>query len=404
MSFVKQFLLHTSPYESAESFWRWAAFTTIAAVVRDNCWRQLGDHRLYPNMYTLLIAPSAVHRKGPPVKLCEDLLKQIKNTKVISGRSSIQGILDELARGETDRQTGKLLVGGSAIWLAPELSAGIVNDPEAIKILTDIYEFREEYTSRLRGSGIFRIKNICFSMLAASNEELLRDIYDVKALYGGLLGRTFLVRPNEFRPSNSLFNVRDTVASFKELVEKLKAISFVNGEFSLSADAESEYDSWYKPFREAYRHKSDKSGVAGRIHTSVLKVAMILCLDQTLGLKIQKEHIVEAIHHCIELMPNYSVLVMNTGKSTISEVAADLINEIWTAPEHRLSQKEFLGRHFHQYDLELFEKCVATLSTAELIKQHINENDILFVITDKCKEKFPNLVKETAANDKQVAQ
>ena len=60
-----------------------------------------------------------------------------------------EGILDELARGETDKVTGRVTSGGSALFSASELSAGIVSDPEAVKILTDIYDFKDDYTSRL---------------------------------------------------------------------------------------------------------------------------------------------------------------------------------------------------------------------------------------------------------------
>ncbi len=119
--------------------------------------------------------------KGTQSNYVKNLLGT-KSTKLISGRSSIQGILDELSRGETDKVTGKVTSGGSALFSASELSAGIVSDPEAVKILTDIYDFKDEYTSRLRGTGVFRIKNVCFSLVAASNEELLWDIYDGFAL------------------------------------------------------------------------------------------------------------------------------------------------------------------------------------------------------------------------------
>lgn len=390
MTFAEAYLEHTKHYESPTSFWQWSAFTAIAGVMRDNCYRQLGDTKIYPNIYTLLLADSAVHRKGQPVHLCEKLVKAVNSTKTISGRSSIQGILDELARAETDKKSGKMHIGGSATFFAPELSAGIVNDPEAIKILTDIYDFKDDYTSRLRGSGIFRIKNICFTMMGASNEELLRDIYDTKALFGGLLGRTFLVKPNEFRPANSLFNVRDTSKSYSVLLEKLTVISQTVGEFEFTEDAQIAYNNWYEPFRKSYEGKADKSGISGRIHTSILKLAMILCADQTNGLTISCKHVKEAIAHCINLIPNYTGFVMATGKSTVSDVAATLIEDIWQSRTKQISKKDFLTRHFHQYDLEIVDKCITTLVQAALITEtlDIKSGDTCFEVTAKCKEVF----------------
>lgn len=388
--FVSQFLAHTEVYESPSSFWKWAAFTAIAAVARDNVYRKLGDITLYPNIFTLLLADSAVHRKGAPVKLCEQLVAAVKNTKVISGRASIQAILDELGRGETDKQTGKILAGGSALFSAGELSAGIVNDPEAIKILTDIYDFKSEYTSRLRGSGVFRIKNVCFTMMAASNEALLIDLYDAKATFGGLLGRTFLVKPQEFRPANSLFTVRNGEQSLVNLTQQLLSISRIKGEFDIPVESQNVYDDWYVPFRKSYENKPDRSGVIGRIHTGVLKVAMILTLNYTKSLVVQPEHILEAIDVCMQLMPNYNSFVMASGKSTIAEVASALIEDIWKEPTRFISKQNFLSRHIHQFDVELVDKCISTLSQAELLIEGMgaNKNTIIYTLTPKCIETF----------------
>ena len=389
MNFVELFLQHTEKYESPGSFWKWSAYTTVAAVLRDNCFRKLGDHKIYPNVYTLFLADSAVHRKGHPVKLCETLVAGTKSTKVISGRSSIQAILDELARGETDKNTGKAVTGGSALFSAGELSAGIVNDPEAVKILTDIYDFKDEYTSRLRGSGVFRIKNICFSIVAASNEELLRDVYDGKAIFGGLLGRTFLVRPNEFRPANSLFNVRTQEASLKILQELLGQFTKLHGEFEITIEAQRAYDDWYVPFRKSYEHKSDKSGISGRIHTSVLKLAMVICVIRTNALIIEACHMQEAIKECVDLLPNYQGFVMSSGKSTIAEVAALLIEDIWQSRHKKITKAEFMGRYIHLFDFELCDKCITTLMQAEFIKMCLDEKSAeSYQVTEKCKEKF----------------
>ena len=384
--FIKKLLNHTHFYESPTSFWKWSAYTAIAATLRDNVWLPQGDHKLYPNMYTLLVADSAVHRKGNPVRFCESLTTKTKATKVISGRSSIQAILDELSRGETDTKTGAILKGGSCLFSAPELSAGIVNDPEAVKILTDIYDFKEEYTSRLRGSGTFRIKNVCFTMMAASNEDLLRDVYDSKAIFGGLLGRTFLVKPSEFREGNSLFDVVDTSESLKNLENMLKDIAVgVIGEMTISAPAKLEYESWYHPFRKGYKNKPDKSGIMGRIHTSVLKLAIVLTAN-TLEREINRQIMEEAIEECVGLLPNYQSFVMSGGKSTIAEVGSILFQELYEAEGHTLDRREILRKHWSDFDAEVFDKTLQTLIPAGMISESMSSGGVSYTLTKKCIE------------------
>jgi len=385
MNFLKSIMEYTKHYESPTSFWRWAGITAISAVIRDHVYLPQGETIICPNIYTLLLASSAEHRKGRPIALCEKLVTAVKSTKVISGRSSIQAILDELARGETDKTTGHLMRGGSALFSAPELSAGLVSDPDAIKILTDIYDFRQEYTSRLRGSGIFRIKNVCFTMMAASNEELLRDVYDTKALFGGLLGRTFLIKPDEFRKANSLWEVRDTAETFNGLIKLLKDAATLKGEFEVEPCAQKLYDSWYEPFRESYRGKSDKSGVYGRIHTSILKLAMILCVNETLEKVVLKIHMEEAIEEGIGLIPNYHNFVMGNAKTPVAEVATILIHELFIAKDKTLSRRMILGKHFNQFDSEMLDKAVITLEQGGMIiTQMSSEGGVAYRMTEKC--------------------
>lgn len=385
MPFIQKFLDHTSSYESPTSFWKWAAYGAISAVLRDNCYRRQGDDYLFPNIYTLLLADSAIHRKGRPVRLAESLISQVNNTKTISGRASIQAILDELARTETDQKTGKITKGGSAIFVAEELAAGIVADPESIAILTNIYDYKAKFTSRLRSQGSFKIERLVFSMLAASNEDLLRGLYDTTAIKGGLLGRTFVVLPDEFRESNSLLEFVDRSEDYRELARLLEEVSKLHGEFIIEDDARIEYESWYKPFRMSYKDKVDKAGVVGRIHTGVLKLAFILAAN-SYALNVCKCHVEEAITECLQLIPNYRSFLMTSGKSNISETGAIILEDLLAARNHEVSRKQLLRDHWSNFDSELLDKATLTLEQAGLLQSHTVGNEMSFKLTDKCVE------------------
>lgn len=389
-SFIDDYLEHTKYYESPTSFWKWSALTCLAAVLRDNVWMMYGDKPLYTNIYTLLLADSAVHRKDGPVRLCETLTQKINNTKVINGRSSIQGILDELAKGETDKQTGQIKKGGSAIWIAPEMSAGIVSDPEAIKILTDIYTFREKYDSRLRTQANFSIKNICFSFMAASNETLLRDVYDSKATMGGLLGRTFLIVPNEFRPANSLFRLdsKFLLTRLDKLINRLAGFTLVRGEFEFEEASIEHYEEWYHDFRQTYKEKSDGSGIVGRIHTGILKIAMILGVNNNEKLIVTKNDMIEAMHLCLDLLPNYSKFVMASGKSSLAEIATLVLGALYESEERVMARKVILQRFWNVFDqgAETLDKLITTLEQAGMITAVVNGNELSYRMTEKCVE------------------
>lgn len=388
MAFVSDLLNYTKDYESPTSFWKWSSYATIAAVLRDNCWIPQGYSKMYGNIYVLNLADSAIQRKGKPVELSEKLVKLVNNTKIIAGRTSIQALLDELGRGETDAKTGKIIKGGSAIFYAPELSAGLVSDPQSVSILTDIYDPKDEYKELLRGRGTKIISKIVFSMFAASNEALLKAVYDKGAVHGGLLGRTFLVTPaGEFRKSNSLLDHIDDPEQFNKLVSQLKEIANLSGEIKLSKEAKKEYDDWYNSFRDSYKEKGDKSGIVGRLHTGVLKIAMILAVNE-MSMEINQTHIDNSISECLALLPNYNTFVISSGRGILSEAGAILIQELVAAPGHQLSRKKIIRDHWHTFDATLLDSLVANLEQADLLKTEPMMNgtgvETYYRLTEKC--------------------
>lgn len=383
-TFLELLLDHTKSYESPTMFWKWSGYASIAAVLRDNVWKNFGDKRLYPNIYVLFLAESG-SRKGPPVDLSEQMLKEIGNTKCISGRSSIQGIVDELAHTETNSKTGQMLKGGSAIWYASELAAGIVHDDAAIAILTDIYEGKTDFKNILRHSPRFKVDRIVFNALLASNAAMLKNFYNSTATHGGLLARTFLITPSgEFRKSNSLLKHIDRSTSYKKCVDALKQLTQLGGEITFDETAQTEYDPWYEKFRMSYRN-SDKGGIAGRLHTGVLKVAMILAANEE-SLIVRQRHIEEAISECIQLLPNYNEFIMASGKSTVSEAGAILLTDLQNAEGYMLDRRIVLRNHWQDIDSEILDKLTQTLESAGMIQTIMNPPTIYYRLTTKALE------------------
>lgn len=391
MNFIEGLLKHTLEYESPHSFWKWSAYSTVASVLRDNVFIQDGDSKLFPNLYILFLAGSGA-RKNRPVNYSEGLVKRCGNTKIISGRSSIQGILDELARTETNAKTGKLLKGGGATFFAPELGAGIVESPEAIKILTDIYDGKSNFTSVLRHSPKFQVDNIVFNAFMASNEEMSKGLFDNVAIYGGLLARTLLIVPDEFRDGNSLLKPDEEREKQREMElasmdVELKEISKLSGRATFDEDAIRVHDSWYKPFRKRYLAKGDRSGIYGRLHTHIKKISVVLAANEK-SIIIKGNHMEKAIEDCTGLLQNYNMFIMASGKSTLTEISALVLKDLLVAPDHRLSRKEILWRYHSETDGETLDKAMMTLEGGGIVQSIAGNNGMEWQLTAKSIEKW----------------
>jgi len=387
VDFITAFLKHTQESESPTSFWRWGAYATIAAVLRDSVYYDHGLRKTYPNIYVVLLADSAEYRKSGPFQPVTDLLNSdgIRNTKIIRGRSSIQAVLDDLSQDIGDKKTGMPIKGGSCILIADELASFFVADPQLIPLITDMYDYREQWDYNLKG-GKVKINKLCVTFLAASNETFLREVYTKAAVYGGLLGRTFMVKPDERREPNDLLDVDLSQYDLKVLVNKLLKIKELKGRMTSSPEGHKIYKDWYHKLYKSYATHPDKTGVTQRIHTGALKIAMVLAAND-LSLIIDVQHYQEAILQVTNLRENYGVYSMSTGKSTQAEIGAIFLQALWDMKGEG-TKRDMLVKHWQDFSDEELSQLVNTFAAAGLIGVTVTGVEQTYSMTPKCRELF----------------
>src|SRR6266704_1581124 len=149
---------------------------------------------LYPNIYVFLVARSGL-RKGNPVNLAKKLVQEVGVTRVISGRNSIQGVLKDLGKAHST-PNGTIVKDAAGFMISGELASFLIKDPEALTILTDLYDTHvnePEWKNTTKTQGIDTLKNPCITLLGATNEEHFQDAVPTNAIGGGFIGRTSIV-------------------------------------------------------------------------------------------------------------------------------------------------------------------------------------------------------------------
>lgn len=382
------FIDYNKAFESPTSFWRWSAYSLVASTLRMNVYHFQGNETIYPNIYVLLLADSAAFRKGGAYPLITELIQELNHTKLYAGRASIQAILEKLSF-DTPGKKGVPLRGGSALILAEELASFFVSDPQLIPLLTDMYRSRKVFTYDLRGNA-FTIKDLCVSMLAASNEVHLRDVYNSRAVYGGLLGRTFLIKPDERRCENSLLSVDITKYDPKILIESLNEIKKLSGRVIFTGEAARMYNSWYKELYASLAKQTDPAGILGRIHTGVIKLSMIIAASRY-KIEIDDIDMEMAINSSIALKPNYDTYVMSAGRSSQAQIGSIFLQALWDATSTNgatLSRKTFLMNNWSQVSAEDFDKLLHTLEQADMVRTHKVSDGLGYQMTAKCRKIF----------------
>lgn len=381
----------------------------MSAVVKDNVWLNRQIYNLYPNIYVMFHAESGL-KKGPPISMAKQLVRGVNNTRIISGRSSIQGILKELGTAQT-QPGGKVNAKSHAFICSSELTSSIVEDKVATDILTDLYDRQYnigEWRSLLKMES-FNLKDPTITMLTATNEAHSNDFFGKKDIHGGYFARTFVVSENKKNRANSLLAPLRNPPRYNELAEYLKKLGDLKGEFKPLAVTEQDgeyriaytdqsgetsfyndagiiYQRWYDEFIESlqFQEVKDETGTLNRFGDSVLKVAMLFALSRAPELVIDAESMQLAISHCEKLVGN--VREMTHGRKGLSEfkyVKEVVIKELLYSPSHQISRAALLKKMWAHYkDSQEMDEIMLSFSDAGMIVTENRGNQIMYIMPD----------------------
>lgn len=395
MNWIDDFVHQHREFESPLSFWRWAALCSISAVVKDNVWISHGGFmNTYPNIYVMLHADSGL-KKSAPVNVSKKLVQIVSNTRVISGRSSIQGIMKAMSSSKSE--PGKPILKTACAYIcSSELSASIVEDPQAMTILTDLYD--RNYNSADYGSLLkqeeFNLNKPTVTMFSATNESHANEFFSQKEIGGGFFARTFIVFESEENRINSLTSAHTTEIDYTKLAEYLKELSKLSGPFqplskkepdenyhiaipdpqtklvSYYTEATAAYDRWYYNFRAEAKGFRDSTGTLNRMGTSVLKVAMLLSLGYKPELVLQRDAVEEAIEICTKLVGNVRKITL--GRGTQNDVSGGqrkilLLRELLERENHSITRAMLHKKYWLQGSVAEWDDAVVSAKEAGLI-------------------------------------
>lgn len=359
-------------------------------------------------------------KKGPPISMAKQLVRGVGNTRIISGRSSIQGILKELGTAQT-QPGGKVNAKSTAFICSSELTSSIVEDKVATDILTDLYDRQYnigEWRSLLKMES-FNLKDPTITSLTATNEAHSTDFFGKKDIHGGYFARTFVVAESRRNRANSLLVPLTNPPKYIELIEYLKELAKLTGPFKALASKEPDedygiphidresgdtnyfseagiiYQNWYDNFTDTIltQELKDDTGTLNRFGDSVLKVAMLLSLSRSPELVIDADSMTQAIAHCEKLIGN--VRQMTYGKKGLSDASAIkgvIINELLARETHQISRAMLLKRMWAHYkEANEMDEIMQAFDAAGMIKTESIGNQIIYVMPDTVVQEYKRL-------------
>lgn len=393
MSWLTEILLQHEEFESPINFVWWSGVTAISAVVKDNIWVDRHLFKQYPNIFVILYADSGL-KKGPPINMARTLVEKVNKlskppvTKIISGRSSIQGILSVLSQHQTV-PGGHINLNSTGFICASELSSSLVKDEAAFDILTDLYDrswYEEKYENILKQEQISLTKPT-ISLLGGINEAHAEALFARKDVQGGYVGRCFIIHESKRSRVNSLIYKPKNPPKLDELAQYLLKLSKLHGPFAPleGTEAGKTFDEWYNEFVSDIEGTGvkDSTGTLNRFSESVMKVAMLISLAKKPELTIDKDSVLQAIEKCEKIIAGVRKTTSGQGKSRFAYQKTLVIQELLERPGNAITHEQLAKKFYLQATSPEWREIMQTLIEAGIVTINPNiKNAVVYVMPE----------------------
>jgi hypothetical protein len=389
MNWLEELDKATDMAETPRHFIWWGGIAAISAIISPNVWQnKSGVYQLRPNLYILLVARSGFG-KGLPVFIAKKLVAMTKTTRVISGRSTIEGILQDLSRVKSD---GPQLKDSRGFIVSSEFASSLQRNPDALVILTDLYDshYQEEWKNTLKTSPVETLKNPCVTLFSGSSPAHLEDFLEDANIQGGFIGRTILVQGEHRHRKNALTDDDALEINYDHLAKHLIEMSKISGKMMWSKAGRERYEEWYDLIRDS--DVEDKTGTIDRLHDNVCKVAMCISMSKKFDRIIELEDIEESILACHDLVKSSRRLTSGAGKSSMASQVKSVLEIIFRTKELRIRKSDLLNKGMGDFTVAELDQIVETLSAAEVITQ-TGVKDITYAVTDTGKEVWGRILR-----------
>lgn len=349
--------------ETPRSWIWWSLCCAISASMGNNYFLPIlkGAVLVKPNIYTILLGESGLGKEFP-IAIARELVERAEITRVIAGRSSIQAIVKELATFRT-RPNLVPINDSRGFVVNGELSTAIIQDPDALTILTDLYDNKSSWTNLLKGDGAEKLKNPYIVTLFGSSPAHFYDSIPQVNIEGGFIGRNFIVfEEKRYKDTDLLDDPEDIIVGFpyEKFFPQLNIIFNKGGRLVQDTDAKELFNIWRRKWRE--KQEADKTGFANRVPVHVLKVAMCLAVaEKSLELVIRQNHIETAIERVTSLTYSNKKSTDGKGPDPYAVQMKMIIDFLLVAPDNKLRRKQLLVKGYGSYDTAVFDQIASHL-------------------------------------------
>lgn len=378
---LRDYIDYTAGHEAPEDFHVWVGLTVISAALRRKVWLDNVYHKLYPNLYTILVSPPGVGKKTTAINIGVNILREaVGDLRIISEKCTPEALAKNLAKPvEKHKDSGgmKLEARAEGVIVAPELTVFMGSEQynaSLITLLTRLYDCADVQEVTTIARGVEKLKSVFVSLLGATTPSEISRAIPQAATGGGLMSRLSIIHKDSTpRIVPFATPVDDTVR--ESLVNGLRRIDTeFKGPITFSADGREWFIKYYR-----HHHKVVEKGVStGSIERQpdqILKVAICLRAAES-----ETSTVMELNEDTLQRSFNIITLAASN--------CADVVKMIDTSERGRLTQyvvdvlkrnggilnRPTLMKRVHRHlDCMALDAVIQTLTEADIIKVEVRD-------------------------------
>ena len=281
---------YTDGVPSPDIFRLWSGITAISGALERRVWVETSRSVLFPNLFTLLVAPPAVG-KTQAINPVEQLwYANAQKFHVAPNNVTKASLIDSLMKADRKLLApDKSLIEYHTMLIAASEFGVLVpsHDLEFLSVLNYVYDnpksYREERRTMARSIDI---SNPQLVILAATQPGYLAATLPEEAWSMGTTSRLIMVYSGTCKHVPLFSKGENRQEEFKALAESLGAMSERVGAFQWDADAAKEIERWYLGGCDPVPEHSKLTHYNGRRILHILKLCMISAMSRSPKLRI----------------------------------------------------------------------------------------------------------------------
>lgn len=345
MDFISDYLTFAADNEAPEMFHVWGAYIALSAAVGRTVWIPDGDSAIYANIYVMNVG-DAGNGKSLALKAPKRLLSELGNIPISKSVETPEGLWRFMG-GDKDKLPKPIPSPVAKMVKWPDGLSRLVHpmtimcnefinfigpDPDGwLSALNDIYD-EDIYGYRTKGQGEDNLVGPYIVFLGNLTTDVSNKLQKLGVISTGFARRVlWQYGRRKFHDPHPFRRITDAQKAARErCLNHLKTVQQAAGEFFLSNETITWYETWYCDHTVSIPIKSTPQTVGWFTSKpdQVMKLAMLSSLSESNELVINVGHFQRAISYLAELEIGLAHIFGGVGRNELAPVATQIYQYI----------------------------------------------------------------------------